>query len=397
MLALLLLAVAVGLSNFAASIGIGVSGVSRSVRIRVGVVFGLFEAGMPVAGLVLGRSLAADLGQAARWLGAGVLIAVGVAGLLQAWRSRDADASSRPTHVWRTGRVLISGLALSSDNLAAGFVLGAYHTGLPVAAAVFGVVSVAMSLAGLELGARIGIATGDRSELIASAMLIAVGTAIAAGAFLRHGGDAMERMTRRVRQNGMMSSRQVRGIVVAGLLCAGVAGCGSTVATTPASVQAAQAAPAVGCASVNQATTVTIYRTINSIEPNRAGAVATTQRKAALVRALFNDLCQVVAHPYTAKGPIHCPAAFGLAYTGTFYDGNRKLATFTYGASGCQNVRVNAADQSRYSMVAGSAASAAPDLETDMAAVLGLPKSTLFIPMQQVNPGGPNQPAKTLR
>jgi hypothetical protein len=207
----------------------------------------------------------------------------------------------------------------------------------------------------------------------------------------------MERMTRGVRQNGMMSSRQVRGMVVAGLLCAGVAGCGSTVATTPASVQAAQAAPAVGCASVNQATTVTIYRTFNSMEPNRAGAAATTQRKTALVRALFNDLCQVIAHPYTVKGPIHCPAAFGLAYTGTFYDGNRKLATFTYGASGCQNVRVNAADQSKYSMVAGSAASAAPDLETAMAAVLGLPKSAVFTPTQQVNPGGPNVPAKTLR
>jgi len=407
MLALLLLAVAVGLSNFAASIGIGVSGVSRSVRIRVGVVFGLFEAGMPVAGLVLGRSLAADLGQAARWLGAGVLIAVGVAGLVQAWRSRDADASTRPARSWRTGRVLISGLALSSDNLAAGFVLGAYHTGLPVAAAVFGAVSVAMSLAGLELGARIGIATGDRSELIASAMLIAVGTAIAAGAFLRraflrhaflrHGGDAMERMARGVRQSGMMSSRHVRGMVVAGLLCAGVAGCGSAVATTPASVQAAQAAPAVGCASVDQATTVTVDRTMNSIEPDRAGAVATTQRETALVRALFDDLCQVVAHPYTVKGPIHCPAAFGLAYTGTFYDGNRKLATFTYGASGCQNVRVNAAGQSKYSMVTGSAASAAPDLETDMAAVLGLPKSAVFTPTEQLNPGGPNKPAKTLR
>ena len=207
----------------------------------------------------------------------------------------------------------------------------------------------------------------------------------------------MERMTRGVRQNGMMSSRHVRGMVVAGLLCAGVAGCGSTVATTPASVQAAQPAPAVGCASVNQATTVTIYRTINSIEPNRASADVTTQRKTALVRALFNDLCQVVAHPYTVKGLIHCPAAFGLAYTGTFYDGTRKLATFTYGASGCQNVRVTAADQSKYSMVTGSAASAAPDLETDMAAVLGLPKSAVFTPMQQLNPGGPNKPAKTLR
>jgi hypothetical protein len=204
----------------------------------------------------------------------------------------------------------------------------------------------------------------------------------------------MERMTRGVRQSGMMS---FRGIVVAGLLCAAVAGCGSTVATTPASVQAAQTPPAVGCASVNQATTVTIHRTMNTVEPTRAGAVATTQRKTALVRALFSDLCEVVAHPYTAKGPIHCPIAFGLAYTGTFYDGNRELGTFTYAASGCQNVRVNAAGQSKYSMVTGSAASAAPHLETDMAAVLGLPKSAVFTPTQQINPGGPNKPAMKLR
>src|ERR1019366_1709145 len=198
--ALLLLAVAVGLSNFAASIGIGVSGVNGRTRLRVAVVFGVFEAGMPVAGLALGQSLAASLGQAARWLGAAALIAIGMVSLVQTWRSRDprdardrtADLSqeagsghggSRTARPWRTGRVLVSGLALSGDNLAAGFVLGAYHTGLVEAAVVFGVISVAMSLAGLELGARIGVATGDRSELIASALLIAVGTAIAAGAF----------------------------------------------------------------------------------------------------------------------------------------------------------------------------------------------------------------------
>ena len=204
--ALLLLAVAVGLSNFAASIGIGVSGVNGRTRLRVAVVFGVFEAGMPVAGLALGQSLAASLGQAARWLGAAALIAVGMVSLVQTWRSRDprdardrtADLSqeagsgheagsehegSRTARPWRTGRILVSGLALSGDNLAVGFVLGAYHTGLVEAAVVFGVISVAMSLAGLELGARIGVATGGRSELIAAALLIAVGTAIAAGAF----------------------------------------------------------------------------------------------------------------------------------------------------------------------------------------------------------------------
>jgi putative Mn2+ efflux pump MntP len=189
--ALLLLAVAVGLSNFAAAIGIGLSGVSGRTRVRVAVVFGLFEAGMPVLGVVLGQSVASGLGQAARWLGAAALIIIGTVSLLQAWRSHDSGRGSDSgsgrgggqARSWRTGRLLISGLALSIDNLAAGFVLGAYHTSLAVAAVVFGLVSVAMSLAGLELGARLGIVTGDRSELIASAMLIAVGAAIAAGAF----------------------------------------------------------------------------------------------------------------------------------------------------------------------------------------------------------------------
>ncbi|HEY6310570.1 MAG TPA: manganese efflux pump [Streptosporangiaceae bacterium] len=191
MLALLLLAVALGLSNFAAAIGIGVSGVRGGLRVRIAVVFGLFEAGMPVLGLVLGHGLAAGLGQAARWLGGGVLIAVGVVSLILAHRGGACGqaAAERPRGTgriaaerpWGTGRIAASGLALSFDNLAAGFALGAYHTGLAVAAIVFGVVSVLMSLAGLELGAKVGAVAGDRSEVVASALLIAVGALIAAG------------------------------------------------------------------------------------------------------------------------------------------------------------------------------------------------------------------------
>jgi putative Mn2+ efflux pump MntP len=183
-LALLLLAVALGLSNLAAAVGIGVSGIGGRTRVRVAVVFGLFEAGMPVLGLALGHGLAAGLGQAARWAGGAVLTTVGVVSLILARRgaARDrAPVPGRDGRPWRTGRIAASGLALSADNLAAGFAVGAYHTGLAAAAAVFGAVSVAMSLAGLEMGARIGAAAGDRSELVASAMLIAVGVAIAAG------------------------------------------------------------------------------------------------------------------------------------------------------------------------------------------------------------------------
>jgi manganese efflux pump family protein len=192
--ALLLLAAALGLSNLAASVGIGAAGVDWATRVRIAVVFGLFEAGMPVLGLVLGHGLADTIGHAARWLGGGVLVAFGIVGLVQAWRQARAGTGGPPASgaaagagAWWPGggtgwRMLVGGLVLSADNLAAGFALGAYHTGLALAAVVFGVVSVAMSLAGLELGARIGVAAGERGELVACGLLIAVGAAIAAGA-----------------------------------------------------------------------------------------------------------------------------------------------------------------------------------------------------------------------
>ena len=95
MLALLLLAAALGLDNLAAAIGIGVGGVRRATRVRVAVVFGLFEAGMPVLGLLLGHGLADSLGQVARWLGGAVLIAVGLVQGVRLVRARRAAARRR--------------------------------------------------------------------------------------------------------------------------------------------------------------------------------------------------------------------------------------------------------------------------------------------------------------
>ena len=206
----------------------------------------------------------------------------------------------------------------------------------------------------------------------------------------------MELITHGLRQSSMMTQRQVRGIVAAGLLCAVLAGCASASSGT---VYAAKTtvpgttmpATSVGCDSVNQATVVTIRRAIRPVEPVRAASLAMTQRKPALVRALFGDFCKIVAHPYVPKTPVPCPAAFGLGYTGTFYDGNRELGTFVYGTSGCQTVTVTAAGKTKHSLVMGPAASAAPHLEADMAAAMGLPRTAVYGPPQQVNPGGPDK------
>jgi putative Mn2+ efflux pump MntP len=180
MLALLLVAASLGLSNFTASVGIGVSGVDGRTRLRVGLVFGAFETAMPVIGLLLGCGLAAALGPAGHWTGSGLLIAAGLYTLVQAVRGSGGDAEAVPAGL-PVGRLLVTGLALSIDNLAVGFALGTFHIALVLAAVVIGAVSVTMSLAGLELGRLLGARAGSRGDIIGGLVLIGVGAAIAAG------------------------------------------------------------------------------------------------------------------------------------------------------------------------------------------------------------------------
>jgi manganese efflux pump family protein len=177
---LLLVAVSVGLDNFAASVGIGVSGIDARTRLRVGAIFGAFETGMPIVGLLLGRGLASALGDAAQWIGAALLVAVGAYAVVQAIRGAGDETPAIPASQ-RTGRLLVTGVALSIDNLAVGFALGTFHINLAVAAAVIGAVSIGMSLLGLELGSRLGARAGDRGELLSGLVLIGVGVAVATG------------------------------------------------------------------------------------------------------------------------------------------------------------------------------------------------------------------------
>jgi hypothetical protein len=207
-----------------------------------------------------------------------------------------------------------------------------------------------------------------------------------------------------------MSPRQVRGPALAVLLCSALAGCGSVTASAPAGAGASSSAPgtssvpassvpassapassapalaaAPGCADVNQATSVTVHRVIHLVEPTRAAALSKTQRDATLVRALFGQLCAAVGDASAAKGMLHCPADFGISYTGTFYDGSQTLAKFVYGATGCQVVSLTADGKTQTTMMLGTASAAAAKLRTDMAAVLEVP--TLAI-AQPVSAGG---------
>ena len=76
------------------------------------------------------------------------------------------------------GRLIVLAAGLSIDNLIIGFALGAHRSPLVLAVVLIGVISVSLSLLGLELGQRVGRSMEQRSGLLGAAVLVAVGAAI---------------------------------------------------------------------------------------------------------------------------------------------------------------------------------------------------------------------------
>ena len=177
-IALLVIGLSLGASNFAASVGIGLSDASKVNRWRLGVVFGLFETIMPIIGIVIGDQLAGKLGDKANVIGGGLLIIMGLYGLLRVVFDKGQNEPANPEGY---RGLLLAGFALSIDNLVVGFSLGATTVPLLAAVLCIGAISVTMSLIGLEIGKYLQSRVQSYSELLGSAALILVGLAISTG------------------------------------------------------------------------------------------------------------------------------------------------------------------------------------------------------------------------
>ena len=182
LIGLFFISVSLGLSNFAASIGIGLSGVDAQTRLKTGLAFGFFEAAMPIVGLLIGQRLAGPLGMVGHFLGAGLLMLTGLYAIFQAYRERQQQKPSKKGEQKEQrqgiGRLLLLGFALSIDNLVIGFALSLSHTPILLAAGVIAVVSVTMSLVGLQLGQHLSERFEEWSEVFGGSVLLLVGIAL---------------------------------------------------------------------------------------------------------------------------------------------------------------------------------------------------------------------------
>jgi manganese efflux pump family protein len=173
-LKLLAFVLPLGLDSFAVAAAIGASQLTTlRQRLRISLVFVIFEGGMPLIGLGLGTALARGIGHIADYLAAAAVIAIG-AWMLFAGGKDDEEKASRI--VASRGLALLAlGISISLDELAIGFSIGLAH--LPVTAVIVAIAVQAFVAAqfGLAIGTKISDSWRERAEQVAGAALILLG------------------------------------------------------------------------------------------------------------------------------------------------------------------------------------------------------------------------------
>jgi len=166
-LKLAILILSLGLDTLAVALALGISGIGRRNRLRVGTSFALFEGGMPLIGFVAGRLVSGAIGDIASLIGIAVLFGVGV------WMVYEGVSGEEEANFdidrWRG--LLLTSLSISLDELAIGFSMGAL--GLPIALTVLLIALQAfvLTLVGTTVGNRIGEELAERAELAAGLVL----------------------------------------------------------------------------------------------------------------------------------------------------------------------------------------------------------------------------------
>lgn len=170
MIAALFLAFALAMDAFAVAL-------TQGARFRpdlrgglaIAATFGVFQAIMPLAGWAIGTVALAYVEAVDHWIAFGLLTFLGV-------RMLGGHVGEEEGTRALTGRaLLLAGLATSIDALAAGITLPALGVPPLLAVALIGLVTAAMSGAGVLLGRRAGENWGAWAERAGGVILIGLG------------------------------------------------------------------------------------------------------------------------------------------------------------------------------------------------------------------------------
>lgn len=168
--------VPLGFDTIAIALALGVRG---GVPVwRIALVFAAFETLMPLVGIAIGQVVGVHFAAIAQVVGAVVLVVLGWREIREGLESPDRDESAG-LRFDTLRATMLAGLAISTDELAAGFPLGVSGLPIGILLATIGLQTLVITTIGISLGARIGKTFGLRASrfamLIAGIVFVALG------------------------------------------------------------------------------------------------------------------------------------------------------------------------------------------------------------------------------
>ncbi|HWU86007.1 MAG TPA: manganese efflux pump MntP family protein [Kofleriaceae bacterium] len=175
-----LLALAIGLAMDATAVAAAAGLATPALGVRhcavVALLFGGFQAAMPLLGWLLARSIGPSLAGWGHWIAFAVLGGIG-AKMIHEARAAEPDAP-RDRDPFAPAVLLALAVATSLDAFAAGITLPVLGASPVAAIGTIGAVTAVLSAAGLALGHRVGARFGRGLEVFGGVVLIGLGVKI---------------------------------------------------------------------------------------------------------------------------------------------------------------------------------------------------------------------------
>ncbi len=179
-----LIAIGVGLSMdaFAVSVckGLSIRKLRFGAALTVGLYFGIFQAGMPLLGYLLGSRFAGSIEHYDHWIAFGLLAAIGGKMIWDSFTGDECDGecgTERGASL-RFRVMLPLAVATSIDALAVGVTFAFLKVQILPAVTLIGVITLAISMAGVWVGHIFGLRFQSKAELAGGAVLILMGLKI---------------------------------------------------------------------------------------------------------------------------------------------------------------------------------------------------------------------------
>ena len=173
MIEVLLLAFALSMDAFAVSIGLGAKQNSeyRSLALKAGLFFGIFQALMPLIGYLGGRGMLGFVSTYAHYIAFGLLLLIGAKMIYEGVNEGVEEEFSKITN-----KVMLTlAIATSIDAMAAGFSLMLLELNPLLACGIIGFTTFIISFIGVYVGKFSGTWLESKAEIFGGVVLVVIG------------------------------------------------------------------------------------------------------------------------------------------------------------------------------------------------------------------------------